>query len=154
MTPKKLFNTFARAEAVTWTLLISALVARALGIDPLVVTAAGGVHGAVFLGYAVTAGLVGVNQRWALGKTVLAVALAIVPFATIPFEIKLNKDASLDGPWRLAAGTDPRHAHWFDRLFRWFIARPLVLILTMLVGVTAVFSFLLALGSPTEWFKN
>jgi hypothetical protein len=28
------------------------------------------------------------------------------------------------------------------------------LILTLLVGLTAVFSFLLALGSPTEWFKN
>ena len=154
MTPKKLFNTFAKAEAVTWTLLISALIARGLGVDPLVVTAAGGTHGAVFLGYAVTAALVAVNQRWALGKTVLAVALAIVPFATIPFEIKLNKDASLDGAWRVAAGTDPRDAHWFDRLFRWFIARPLVLVLTLLVGLTAVFIFLLALGSPTEWFKN
>jgi hypothetical protein len=122
MTPKKLFNTLARAEAVTWTLLISALVARTLGIDPL-------------------------------GKTVLAVALAIVPFATIPFENKLNKDASLEGPWRVAAGADPRDAHWFDRLFRWFIARPLVLVLTLLVGLTAVFSLLLALGSPTEWFN-
>jgi integral membrane protein len=154
MTPKKLFNTFAKAEAVTWTLLISALVARGLGVDSVVVTAAGGTHGAVFLGYAITAALVGVNQRWALGKTVLAVALAIVPFATIPFEIKLNKDASLDGLWRVTAGTDPRDAHWFDRLFRWFIARPLVLILTLLVALTVVFSFLLALGSPTEWFKN
>jgi hypothetical protein len=37
MTPKKLFNIFAKAEAVTWTLLISALIARAAGLDPALV---------------------------------------------------------------------------------------------------------------------
>ena len=63
MSSKKLFNTFAKAEALTWTLLISALIARAVGLDPLTVAIAGSIHGAVFLGYAVTAALTGVNQR-------------------------------------------------------------------------------------------
>lgn len=152
MTPKQLFNSFAKAEAITWTLLISALIMRALDVSSKFVSIAGGVHGAVFLGYAVTAALVGVNQRWKLAKTLIAVALAIVPFATIPFEIKLNQSASLEGAWRRQASDDPRDVSGFDRLFRWFISRPLILILTLLVGLTAVFSFLIFLGPPTEWF--
>lgn len=152
MSPKQLFNIFAKAEAVTWTLLISALVARTLGLEASVVTAAGGIHGAVFLGYAVTAALVGVNQRWKVSKTVLAVVLAIVPYATIPFEMKQNKNTSLEGSWRTSASSDPRDFHWFDRLFRWFISRPVLLIVMIVFGLTAVFSFLVFLGPPNEWF--
>ena len=88
MSPKKLFNTFAKAEAVTWTLLITALILRANGFDPVAVAIAGSIHGAVFLAFAVTAALTGVNQRWGFVRTAFAVMLAIVPFATIPLEIR------------------------------------------------------------------
>ena len=152
MSPKKLFNTFAKAEAVTWTLLITALILRSVGFDPLAVTIAGGIHGAVFLGYAVTAGLTGVNQRWGLGKTAVAVALAIVPFATVPFELRLNRNGSLEGSWRTTTSNDPRDAVLIDRLFRWFIARPITLIIVIVVSLTALFAVLLSLGSPTTWF--
>ena len=153
MTPKKLFNAFAKAEAVTWTLLISALIARAVGQDPALVGIAGGIHGAVFLGYAVTAALTGVNQRWGFGKTALAVALAIVPFATVPFEMRLHKNGSLEGSWRTTVSDDPRDAGFIDRLFRWFIARPITLILVIVLVLTALFVLLLSLGSPTTWFN-
>jgi integral membrane protein len=153
MSPKQLFNAFAKAEAVTWTLLISALIARAAGLDPVLVGIAGGIHGAVFLGYAVTAALTGVNQRWGIGKSALAVALAIVPFATVPFEMKLHKNGSLEGLWRTTASDDPRDAGSIDRLFRWFIARPITLILVIVLGLTALFVLLLSLGSPTTWFN-
>jgi integral membrane protein len=152
MTPNKLFNVFAKAEAVTWTLLISALIARAAGLDPALVGIAGGIHGAVFLGYAVTAALTGVNHRWGFGKTALAAALAIVPFATVPFEIRLKKNGSLEGAWRTATSDDPRDKGFIDRLFRWFIARPITLVLVIVVGLTALFVLLVSLGSPTEWF--
>ena len=152
MTPKKLFNTFAKAEAVTWTLLITALILRATGFDPVAVAIAGSIHGAVFLGYAVTAALTGVNQRWGFGKTTLAVALAIVPYATIPFEIRVAKNGSLEGSWRTAVSEDPRDKGFIDRLFRWFIARPVVLIVVIVVGLTILFSLLVTLGPPNEWF--
>jgi integral membrane protein len=152
LSPKKLFNTFARAEAVTWTLLITALVLRGVGFDTVAVTIAGGIHGAVFLGYAVTAGLSGVNQRWGLGKTAVAVALAIVPFSTVPFEMRQNKNGSLEGSWRTAASEDPRDAGLVDKLFRWFIARPLTLIAVIVIGLTILFVVLVSLGSPTTWF--
>ena len=154
MQPKKLFLTFAKGEAITWTLLISALVIRAMG-DPIpaIVTIAGSIHGAVFLGYAVTALLVGINQRWGFGKVALAVALAIVPFATIPFEHSLVKSSALEGSWRTTQSEDPRDQGFIDRLFRWFIARPIVLLAVLLIAIPAVFAFLLFLGPPTEWFK-
>ena len=152
MTPKKLFNVFAKAEAITWTLLIAGLIARALGINPLIVTVVGGIHGAVFLGYAVTAALVGVNQRWGFGKTTLAVALAIIPYATIPFEIRAAKSGSLEGAWRTTTSTDPRDSGFIDRLFRWFISRPVTLVIVLVLSLTVLFSLLVFLGSPTEWF--
>ena len=154
MKPKQLFLLFAKGEAVTWTLLISALIIRAAG-DPIphVVTIAGSIHGAVFLGYAVTALLVGINQRWSFGKLALAVGLAIVPFATIPLERRLLANSALDGEWRTAKSEDPRDAFFIDAIFRWFIARPIVLLAVLLVAVPAVFAFLLFLGPPTQWFE-
>jgi integral membrane protein len=152
--PKQLFLLFAKGEAVTWTLLISALIIRAAG-DPIphVVTIAGSIHGAVFLGYAVTALLVGTNQRWSVGKLSTAVILAIVPFATIPFERKLVTSSALEGDWRTTTSGDPRDSFFIDRIFRWFIARPVVLLAVLLVAIPAVFAFLLFLGPPTQWFS-
>jgi len=152
--PKQLFLLFAKGEAVTWTLLISALIIRAAG-DPIphVVTIAGSIHGAVFLGYAVTALLVGINQRWSLGRLATAVGLAIVPFATIPFERRLVATSALEGGWRTAKSEDPRDDFFIDAIFRWFIARPIVLLAVLLVAVPAVFAFLLFLGPPTQWFE-
>ena len=154
MKPKQLFLLFAKGEAVTWTLLISALIIRAAG-DPIphVVTIAGSIHGAVFLGYAVTALLAGINQRWSFGRLATAVGLAIVPFATIPFERRLVATSALEGGWRTAKSEDPRDDFFIDAIFRWFIARPIVLLAVLLVAVPAVFAFLLFLGPPTQWFE-
>jgi integral membrane protein len=155
MTPKKLFVFFATAEAITWTLLISVLVTRAVTEIPSVaVTIVGGTHGAVFLGYGVTAALVGVNQRWALGRIIGGIALAIVPYATVPFERAAIRRGLVEGDWRTTTTSDPRDAHWFDRLFRWFIAKPVLLVITLLAVVAAIFTVLVSLGPPTEWFNR
>jgi integral membrane protein len=154
-TPGRLFRFFALSEGVTWALLLSGLALRAVvGAPPILITIVGGIHGAVFLGYGVTAALIGVNNRWGLGRTVLGIALAIVPFATVPFESSVSKRGLLAGEWRRAATTDPRDAHWFDRLFRWFIQRPLLLGVTLLVVIAAIFATLLSLGPPDSWFDN
>ena len=58
--PARLFRVLAIAEAITWTLLIAALIARAVGAPSIVVTIAGGIHGFVFLSYGATAILVGI----------------------------------------------------------------------------------------------
>ena len=154
MAPKKLFTLFAKAEAVTWTLLLAALLLRFFGVDTLVVTIAGGLHGAVFLGYGVTVVLTGINQRWRLRRILIGLILAVIPYATIPFERSLERQKALDGIWRTASSSDPRDSKTIDRLFRWFIARPVVLVALLVIGLTGLFAFLLFLGPPTEWFSN
>ncbi len=155
MTPRRLFRRFAFAEAVTWTLLIGGLIIKAsVGAPQLALSLVGGIHGAVFLTYAVTASITGVNQRWGIVRTVLAVALAIVPYATIPFEIYVERTGRLKGDWRREHSGDTRDDHWFDRLYRWFIVRPALLAGAMLLVVTAIFAALLIIGPPGGWPKQ
>lgn len=151
MTPKRLYNFVSKGEAVTWGILLTGLILRSFGVNPMVVTIGGSIHGAMFLSYAVIATLVGVNQRWKPSRTVAAVALAIVPFATVPFEKSLEKKSLLEGNWRTLRNENPKDAGWFDSLFVWFIARPLLLIITLAVAGSIIFAALLWLGSPTRW---
>ncbi len=154
LTPKSLFRLFAVAEVVTWALLISALIIRAtMGLGSEVFFVVGASHGFTFLGYGVTAVLVGINQRWGIGRLILGVALAIVPFATVPFDRSVERKGLLEGDWRTAKSDNPKDDNWFDALFRWFIARPILLVLVLLTFVVSLFSFLLFLGPPSEWGK-
>lgn len=154
-TPRSLYKAFALSEGVTWTLLLGGLAIRAIfGAPQLALTIVGGIHGAVFLGYGVSAALVGVNNRWGFGRTVLAIALAIIPFATVPFEISAERKGRLVGEWRRSKSADPRDANWFDSLFRWFINRPALLVIAMLAVVSVIFAALLVIGPPGGWPKN
>ena len=117
--PRSLFRSFAFAEGVTWTLLILGLVGKQFWAWPqTLVTVIGGIHGAVFLGYAVIAALVGVNQRWGFWKIVLGTVLAIVPYATIPFEMRVETTGQLVGDWRKEHSGHAKDDHWFDQIGR------------------------------------
>ena len=154
-TPRSLYRVFALSEGVTWTLLLGALIVRAtIGINPVLFTVIGGLHGFVFLAYGVSAALVGVNNRWGIGRTVLAIALAIVPFATVPFERAAERKGRLVGEWRRAKTSDVRDNYWFDSLYRWFINRPIILVLTLLIVVSGIFATLLIIGPPGEWSQE
>ena len=148
MSPRRLFGVLAFAEAVTWTLLITALILRATAHVEWAVGIAGGIHGFVFLAYAATALLVAVNQRWSIGVTVLAVGSAVIPYATIATELRLARGGRLDGEWRREASDNPRDRSVIDRLARWFIRHPVLLVAAGVVAVAAVFVVLLALGPP------
>ncbi|MFM2031043.1 MAG: hypothetical protein RI927_663 [Actinomycetota bacterium] len=151
--PRTLYKAFALSEGVTWALLIGGLTIRAIfpGAPGPLITIVGGIHGAVFLGYGVSAALVGVNNRWGIGRTVLAIALAIIPFATVPFEISAERKGRLVGQWRREKSADPRDNNWFDSLFRWFINRPVLLAVVLLAVIIAIFSTLLFIGPPGGW---
>ncbi len=148
MTPKQLFRTAAIAEAITWTLLITALIVRATTGFALGVTIAGGIHGFVFLAYGATAVLLAVNQRWHPGVAITAIASAVIPYATIPAEIWLARTARLDGAWRRDETDDPRDRTWIDRLARWFIRHPWLLVLVIAAAVIVLFVVLLTAGPP------
>ena len=148
-TPKKLYLVLSIAEAITWTLLITGLIVRATsGIEAWLLTTIGGLHGFVFISYGATAILVSINQRWHPAVALLAVVTAIIPYATIPFDIIQSKRGALEGAWRLEETDDPRDKHWFDRFVRWFLNRPVLLIGALIVAVVLIFTILLILGPP------
>lgn len=146
--PARLYRVLAIAEAITWTLLIAALIARAVGLPAVLVTIAGGIHGFVFLSYGATAVLLAFHQRWHAGVAITAIASAIVPYATIPVEIWLHRSGRLEGEWRLVETADPRDHTWYDRTMRWFLHRPWALALLILIAIVAIFSILLIVGPP------
>ncbi len=148
MSPKRLFRTLAVAEAVTWTILIVAMILKyAAGVDWAVLVG-GSIHGFVFLAYAFSAALVGVNQRWSVGLIAFAVLTAIVPYATVPFELWLVRRGRLDGGWRVEQTDHPGDSNWVNGLLRWFLARPMLLTVAAAVGIAAVFTALLVIGPP------
>ncbi|MBN9173770.1 MAG: DUF3817 domain-containing protein [Microbacterium sp.] len=146
--PSLLFRTFAIAEAVSWTLLIAALVLRATTDLALLVTIAGGIHGFVFLCYVATSILVAKNNRWRATSTAVAIAAAIVPYATIPVEIVLHRRGRLAGDWRLRGTDDPRDHRWHDRLMRVLLRHPRTFAGIAAASIVVVFSVLLVIGPP------
>jgi integral membrane protein len=149
MTPRLLYRILAVAEAITWTLLITGMVLKyAVGVGDWPVVVAGSIHGFVFIAYAITAALVGVNQRWRLPLIVLAVATAVVPYATIPFDLWADRTGRLDGGWRTTATEDPRDHTWFGRLFRWMLTHVAVLATSLAVLAVVIMAALLAIGPP------
>lgn len=145
-TPLSAFRLLAFAEAVTWTLLIAALILRATAGWAPAVTIAGGIHGFVFLSYGATAILVALNNRWPVGSAALAVVSAVIPYATIPVERWLVRRGRLDGRWRTGKGDGD--GRWYDGPLRWFLRRPWVLVLLIFAAVTALFVVLLVVGPP------
>lgn len=147
MSPRALFCTFAFAEIVTWAGLIGALILRATGVTDAAVPLAGGVHGFVFLAYCVVTVFVWVNQRWRPTVGLIGLVAAVIPFATLPFELVVDRRRLLGGPWRLSPGGDaPRGP--LEHLQAWVLRHPLLAILVFVVAITTAFLVLLWLGPP------
>lgn len=147
-TPFSAFRILAVAEAVTWTLLITALILRATLGWSLAVTIAGGVHGFVFLSYGATALLVALNNRWRPWPMALAIGSAVIPYATIPTEVWLHRRGLLAGSWRTSPEGDAADRRWYDASLQWFLRRPWVLVLLVALAVTLLFTILLLVGPP------
>ncbi|AKT50414.1 DUF3817 domain-containing protein [Arsenicicoccus sp. oral taxon 190] len=157
MSPRLLYRRLARAEVVTWTLLIIGMVLKyATRTTELGVRVGGLVHGVVFLAYALVTVVVAVDRRWPAGTTVLGLVSAVVPYATVPFESYAERRRLLTDRWRLAPGGAPRgDASGGDaprtlpeRVVAAGLARPLAAVLVAVVVVAVVTAVLLWLGPP------
>lgn len=147
MSPRLLFRTFAIAEVFTWAGLITAIILRGAGVTDALMPFAGGLHGFVFLCYCVTTVFVWVNQKWSFRRGALGVALAIIPFATLPFEIATDRKGLLTGGWRLAPGGDAPHG-FIEHVQAWVLRHLLLSVVILVALVTIVFIVLLWLGPP------
>jgi integral membrane protein len=112
------------------------------------VSIGGGLHGFAFLAFAAASVILSVNQRWSLPVTLLALASAVVPYATIPVECWLERHGRLDGDWRRVATDHPADGSPVNRMLRWALAHTVLFAVLALVAVVAVFVALLAIGPP------
>lgn len=147
VSPRILFRTFAFAEVATWALLITGLIVRQTGGDPIWVTTTGGIHGFVFLCYSVITVFVWVNQRWKFVVGALGLLAAIIPFATLPFELVTDKKGMLNGVWRVAPGGDAPKG-FIEHVQAWVLRHPYLAIAIGLAGVILAYIILLILGPP------
>lgn len=146
LTPRLLFRIFATAEMITWAGLITALILRSADVTNIV-PIAGGIHGFVFLSYATVTVFTWINQKWKPGIGLLGLLLAVLPFATVPFELYLDKRGLLNGGWRLAPDGDAP-AGALEKAQAWVLAKPLLAGLLLLLAVTVLFVVLLLAGPP------
>lgn len=146
ISPRILFRSFAIAEMFTWAGLIAALILRAVDAADLV-RIAGSIHGFIFLCYSASTIFVWVNQKWRTPIGLTGLFLAIVPFATVPFEIAVDRKGLLTGDWRLAPGGEEPHG-FIEHLQAWVLRNVFLAIITLILLVTALFFTLLWLGPP------
>ncbi|MGL5818974.1 MAG: DUF3817 domain-containing protein [Phycicoccus sp.] len=149
MTPRLLFTWFARAEVVTWTLLLSGMVLKyGTRTTELGVSVFGMVHGVVFLGYLLVVVVVAVDQRWRLRLLALAVAAGVPPYATLWIERRVERSGAVTDRWRLGpGGAEPRNPA--ERVLASGLARPVTASVVGVVGVAVVTAVLLLLGPPS-----
>lgn len=148
MNPLLLFRVAAIAEAVTWAFLLTAMFLKYVTqTTDALVSPAGGIHGFVFLCYVAVTVFVWIDRRWSVGTGLVGLASAIVPFATIPFDVVMDRRGRLDGGWRLApGGAAPRGL--IEHAQAWVLRRPVMAALTAVVLVSLVFTALLIAGPP------
>lgn len=150
-TPSRLYRALALAEMVTWTLLLAGMFVKyVLQAGEVLVRIGGGLHGFTFLAYVVVTVLVAVDQRWSPVQLLLGLGSAIIPYLTVPFERWALRRGLLGHQWRLrteSGSTVPQ------KVVAAALRRPLPAAVLALVVVAVVFSVLLSLGPPTQWFS-
>ena len=148
MPPLVLFRRLAVAEAVTWALLLTGMVLKYVTrTTELGVQVFGMVHGVVFVAYCVGTVFVAVDRRWSLGRTLLGLAAAVPPFATIWFERRVVTAANRGDGWRLAPGRQ-HPAGPAEHLQAWTLRRPALAVLAGVVLVGALTGAALLVGPP------
>jgi integral membrane protein len=144
--PVRLYRLVARAEAVTWALLLTGMFLKYVTkTTELGVQVFGMVHGVVFIAYCLTTVLLWVDQKWSAGRLALGLLSAIPPFVTIPFERYAERAGLLGDAWRLRA-EDPRGL--LEKPTAWLLRRPAQGLLVGLVAVAGLTGVALVVGPP------
>lgn len=144
--PRWVYRVVAVAEAITWALLLTGMFLKYVTeTTELGVRVFGLAHGVVFIAYGLATVLLHVDQRWSLGRLLMGLLSAVVPFATIPFERDVEKRGLLGDWWRL------RHdapAGPVEKTAAGLVRRPVQGIVIGLVAVVGLTGVALLVGPP------
>jgi integral membrane protein len=94
------FRFVALVEGVSYVLLLGVAMPLKYWADlPIAVRIVGSLHGALFIAYAVCAGLLWLRGQWSLSRASVAMGASIVPFATFVFDRDVRQElATLQEP--------------------------------------------------------
>ncbi len=98
---RTVFRTVAIAEALSWALLLSAMLCKWIlktepfGLHEGGVPVAGPIHGGIFVAYVITSVAAAKTFRWDARTTLLALAASIPPFFTYLFEVLADRKGLL-----------------------------------------------------------
>jgi integral membrane protein len=146
LTPVRLHRLVARAEAVTWALLLAGMFLKYVTrTTELGVQVFGMVHGVVFIAYCLTTVLLWVDQRWTTGRLALGLLAAVPPFATVPFERYAERAGLLGADWRLRSESP---AGLLETVASCLLRRPAQGLLVGLVAVAGLTGVALVAGPP------
>ncbi len=144
--PTRLFRFVARAEAVTWALLLVGMVGKYVTeTTELGVRVFGMAHGVVFIAYVLTALAVGIDQRWNLRRLGVALASAVPPFATFVVEAYAERHGWVGRSWRLRTAQPARVT---ERAVAWVLRHPGRGAGTAAMAVAALTGLALLVGPP------
>jgi integral membrane protein len=144
--PVGLYRLVARAEAVTWALLLTGMFLKYVTeTTELGVQVFGMVHGVVFIAYCVTTVVLWIDQRWTLGRLALGLAAAIPPFATVPFERYAERAGLLGDTWRLRSEAP---YGLLEQPTSWLLRRPAQGLVVALLAVAGLTGVALVVGPP------
>ncbi|MGA8258043.1 MAG: DUF3817 domain-containing protein [Nocardioides sp.] len=147
MSPQALFRRVAIAEAVTWALLLVGMFLKYVtDTTELGVRIFGMVHGVVFIAYCLAVVVVSIDQRWSITRSVLGLAAALPPFATILFDLVMERRAAF-ADWRLTASGPERT---IDRPVAWLLRNPARGAVAAGAAVVVLTGVALLVGPPTS----
>ncbi|MGB7817581.1 MAG: DUF3817 domain-containing protein [Ornithinibacter sp.] len=146
--PRMLFTWLARAEVVTWTLLLIGMFLKYVtSTTDVAVSVFGLAHGVVFLSYVGVTLAIWVDQRWRARDAALALLAGVPPFATLWIERRVERRSLITEHWRLGphgeAPTTP-----MERLLAGALVRPAAALVVGATAVLAVTAALLVIGPP------
>lgn len=147
LSPQRLYGFLALAEMVTWALLILGMILKYSNVSQSFVPVFGMLHGIVFVAYCVVTIFVWIDGRWSVGRGLLGLGSAMIPFCTYPFEQSMKKRGLLADAWRLRPGGEEATT-LPERLQAWALRKPLLAATLGAVLVAAVVTVLLIVGPP------
>jgi integral membrane protein len=146
VSPKRLFRGLAVTEAITWALLLTGMFLKYVTeTTELGVRVFGMVHGVAFVAYCVTTVVVAVDQRWSFRRALAALACAVPPFATVPFDRYAESRGWLSSSWRLVEQAPEGRV---DAVVAWLVRNPSRGVLAGVVAVAALAGLALVVGPP------
>jgi integral membrane protein len=146
LAPGRLLRNVARAEAVTWTLLLVGMFLKYVtDTTELGVRVFGMAHGVVFITYCLTVVAVAVDQRWRPGQALLGLACAVPPFVTLWFERYVDARSLSARQWRLRRETP---TGTLERPVTWVVRNPLAGVGAGLAAVAGLTAIALVVGPP------